>query len=78
MEECPISRSLWQLEETGIQIPPGEKGHYLIKDELAKNKGEQVWAFPLLSSDDLYDEEEYGEMLQKAAEEVLGNSIEIP
>ncbi|MCX5906600.1 MAG: hypothetical protein NTY64_05275 [Deltaproteobacteria bacterium] len=63
--------ALRQLEETGIQIHPGEKVHYLIKDGSAKNKEERVRAFPLLGADDLYDEEKYRELLDKAAEEVL-------
>jgi len=64
--------ALRQLEEAGIEIHPGEKVHYLLKDTAAKNKEERVRAFPLLSADDFYDEEKYRELLLKAAEEVLG------
>ena len=65
--------ALRQLEDSGIDIHPGEKVHYLIKDSWAKNKEERVRAYPLVSVDDFYDEEKYGELLCKAAEEVLGN-----
>jgi len=65
--------ALQQLEEMGIQIHPGEKVHYLIKDAAAKVKEERVRPFPLLSPDDLYDEEKYRELLLDAAEEVLKN-----
>jgi DNA polymerase-2 len=64
--------ALRQLEGLGIEIHPGEKVHYLIKDSEAKNKEERVRPFPLLSADDFYDEEKYRELLQKAAEEILG------
>jgi DNA polymerase elongation subunit (family B) len=67
------SLALRQLEESGIEIHPGEKIHYLIKDSWSKNKEERVRAFPLLSPDDFYDEEKYRELLEKAAEEVLGD-----
>ncbi len=63
--------ALRQLEEAGIEIHPGEKVHYLLKDARAKNKEERVRAFPFLSADDFYDEEKYRELLLKAAEEVL-------
>ncbi len=63
--------ALRQLEESGIEIHPGEKIHYLIKDSRSKIKEERVRAFPLVSPDDFYDEEKYGELLTKAAEEVL-------
>ena len=62
--------ALRQLEDAGIEIHPGEKVHYLIKDSGAKNKEERVRAYPFLSADDFYDEEKYRELLQKAAEEV--------
>ena len=38
----------------------------------AKNKEERVRAFPLLSADDLYDEEKYRELFIRATEELLG------
>jgi len=63
--------ALRQLEDSGIEIHPGEKVHYLIKDSEAKNKEERVRAYPLLSTDDFYDEEKYRELLQKAAEEII-------
>jgi DNA polymerase-2 len=65
--------ALRQLEGLGIEIHPGEKVHYLIKDSEAKNKEERVRPFPLLSADDFYDEEKYRELLQKAAEELIGS-----
>ena len=65
-----------QSKQWGIAIYPGEKVHYLIKDGSAKNKEERVRAFPLLSADDLYDEEKYRELLLKAAEEVFAGSVE--
>ncbi len=63
--------ALRQLEDSGIEIHPGEKVHYLIKDSKSKNKEERVRAYPFLSADDFYDEEKYRELLVKAAEEVL-------
>ena len=62
--------ALRQLEDAGIEIHPGEKVHYLIKDSGAKNKEERVRAYPLLNADDFYDKDKYRELLQKAAEEV--------
>ena len=62
--------ALRQLEEAGIEIHPGEKIHYLLKDAGAKNKEERVRAYPFLSADDFYDEKKYRELLEKAAEEV--------
>jgi DNA polymerase-2 len=64
--------ALRQLEDAGIEVHPGEKVHYLIKDSAAKNKEERVRAHPFLGADDFYDEEKYRELLLKAAEEVLG------
>ncbi len=66
--------ALRQLEDSGIEIHPGEKVHYLIKDSGAKNKEERVRPSPLLSADDFYDEEKYRELLLKAAEEVLDDA----
>jgi len=63
--------ALRQLEDAGIEIHPGEKVHYLIRDAEAKNKEDRVRAFPFVSADDFYDEEKYRELLLKAAEEVL-------
>ena len=65
--------ALRQLEESGIEIHPGEKIHYLIKDSRSKIKEERVRAYPLVSADDFYDEEKYGELLTNAAEEVLND-----
>ncbi len=69
--ENQTALALRQLEEVGIEIHPGEKVHYLIKDAGAKNKEERVRPFPMVGVDDLYDEEKYRELLDKAAEEVL-------
>jgi DNA polymerase II len=66
--------ALRQLEDAGIEIHPGEKVHYLIKDSGAKNKEERVRAYPFLSADDFYDEEKYRDLLLNAAEEVIGKS----
>jgi len=66
--------ALRQLEDAGIEIHPGEKVHYLIKDSGAKNKEERIRAFPLLSADGFYDEEKYRDLLLNAAEEVIGKS----
>jgi DNA polymerase-2 len=66
--------ALKQLDEAGIEIHPGEKVHYLIKDSASKNKEERVRAYPFLSANDDYDGEKYEELLQKAAEEVLGEN----
>jgi DNA polymerase-2 len=73
--ENQTALALRQLEEAGIQIHPGEKIHYLIKDAGAKRKEEKVRPFPLVGVDDFYDEEKYRELLEKAAEEVLGFSL---
>ena len=62
--------ALRQLDAAGIEIHPGEKVNYLIKDAEAKNKEERVRAHPFLSADDLYDEDKYRELLENAAEEV--------
>jgi DNA polymerase elongation subunit (family B) len=64
--------ALQQLDEAGIEIHPGEKVHYLMKDTGSKNKEDRVRAHPFVTADDFYDEEKYEELLQKAAEEVLG------
>ena len=60
-----------QLEDFGIPIHPGEKVKYVIKDALAKDKGERVRAFPLVGPDDTYDVKKYLELLTKATEEIL-------
>jgi len=62
--------ALRQLDEAGIEIHPGEKVHYLIKDSASKNKEERVRAYPFLGADDDYDEEKYREFLLDAAKEV--------
>jgi DNA polymerase elongation subunit (family B) len=66
------SLALKQLNAAGIEIHPGEKVHYLIKDSASKNKEDRVRAYPFVGADDDYDEEKYEELLQKAADEVLG------
>jgi DNA polymerase-2 len=63
--------ALQQLDEAGIEIHPGEKVQYLVKDASAKNKEDRVRAHPFVTGDDFYDEEKYEELLRKAAEEVL-------
>jgi len=63
--------ALQQLDEAGIEIHPGEKVHYLLRDADAKNKEDRVRAHPFVTADDFYDEEKYEELLRNAAEEVL-------
>jgi len=60
-----------QLEDAGIEIHPGEKVRYVIKDAECKDKAERVRPFPLVGPDDTYDVKKYQEMLVKATEEVL-------
>lgn len=60
-----------QLEDFGIEIHPGEKVGYVIRDAQSKNKSERVAPFPLVRPDDTYDVEKYQEMLVKATEEIL-------
>jgi len=60
-----------QLEDVGIEIHPGEKVRYMIKDAQSKNKSERVAPFPLVGPDDTYDVKKYLEMLVKATEEIL-------
>jgi len=64
------SLALKQLDEAGIEIHPGEKIHYLIRDSRSKNKEDRVRAYPFVGAGDDYDEEKYRELLEKAAEEV--------
>ena len=64
------SLALKQLDEAGIEIHPGEKIHYLIRDSRSKNKEARVRAYPFVGADDDYDEEKYRDFLEKAAEEV--------
>jgi DNA polymerase-2 len=64
--------ALQQLDEVGIEIHPGEKVQYLMKDTGSKNKEDRVRAHPFVTADDFYDEEKYEELLRNAAEEVLG------
>lgn len=60
-----------QLEDAGIEIHPGERVRYVIKDAQSKNKDEKVRPFPLVGPDDTYDVQKYLEMLLKATEEIL-------
>jgi DNA polymerase-2 len=60
-----------QLEDVGIEIHPGEKVRYVIKDAQSKDKSERVKPFPLVGPDDTYDVKKYLEMLVKATEEIL-------
>ena len=64
------SLALKQLDEAGIEIHPGEKIHYLIRDSRSKIKEDRVRAYPFVGADDDYDEEKYRDLLEKAAEEV--------
>jgi DNA polymerase-2 len=60
-----------QLEDAGIEIHPGEKVRYVIKDAESKDKAERVRPFPLVGPDDTYDVKKYLELLTKATEEIL-------
>jgi DNA polymerase elongation subunit (family B) len=60
-----------QLEDVGIEIHPGEKVRYIIKDAQSKDKAGRVKPFPLVGPDDTYDVKKYLEMLVKATEEIL-------
>lgn len=60
-----------QLEDAGIEIHPGEKVRYVIKDAQSKDKAERVKPFPLVGPDDTYDVKKYLELLVKATEEIL-------
>jgi DNA polymerase-2 len=60
-----------QLEDVGIEIHPGEKVRYVIKDAESKNRAERVKPFPLVGPDDTYDVKKYLELLVKATEEIL-------
>jgi DNA polymerase II len=60
-----------QLEDVGIEIHPGEKVRYVIKDAESKDKAERVKPFPLVGPDDTYDVKKYLELLVKATEEIL-------
>ncbi len=60
-----------QLDDLGIEIHPGEKVRYVIKNALSEDKEERVRPFPLVGPDDTYDVEKYTEMLLKATEELL-------
>jgi DNA polymerase-2 len=60
-----------ELEDVGIEIHPGEKVRYVIKNVLSKDKSERVKPFPLIGPDDTYDVKKYLELLVKATEEIL-------
>jgi DNA polymerase-2 len=60
-----------QLEDAGIEIHPGEKVRYLIKDAESKDKAERVRPFPLVGPNDTCDVKKYLELLVKATEELL-------
>jgi DNA polymerase-2 len=60
-----------QLEDVGIEIHPGEKVRYVVKDAQSKDKAERVKPFPLVGPDDTYDVKKYLELLVKATEEIL-------
>jgi DNA polymerase elongation subunit (family B) len=63
--------ALQQLDDAGIEIHPGEKVQYLMRDASSKNKEDRVRAHPFVTGEDFYDEEKYEELLRNAAEEVL-------
>jgi DNA polymerase-2 len=60
-----------ELEDVGIEIHPGEKVRYVIKDAQSKDKSRRVKPFPLIGPDDTYDVKKYLELLVKATEEIL-------
>ena len=64
--------ALQQLAEAGIEIHPGEKVQYLMRNTRSKNKADRVRAHPFVTAGDFYDEEKYEELLRNAAEEVRG------
>jgi DNA polymerase-2 len=66
-----IALAAQQLEDVGIDIHPGEKVRYVIKDAQSKVKSERVRPVPLLRPEDTCDVKKYLEMLVKATEEIL-------
>jgi DNA polymerase elongation subunit (family B) len=44
------SLALKQLNAAGIEIHPGERVHYLIKDSASKNKEDRVRAYPFVGA----------------------------
>jgi hypothetical protein len=55
----------------GIQLHPGERVRYLIRDARSPNADERVRAFPRLGPDDGFDVAQYQAMLLDAALELL-------
>jgi hypothetical protein len=55
----------------GINLHPGERVRYLIRDARTPNKEERVRAFPRLGPDDGFDVAQYQAMLLDAALELL-------
>jgi DNA polymerase-2 len=64
-------QALRQLQAVGIDLHPGERVRYLIRDAGAPNKEERVRAFPRLGPDDGFDLARYQAMLLDAALELL-------
>ena len=60
-----------QLEDVGVRIHPGERVPYVIRDARSRVKEDRVRAAPLVGPEDGYDEQQYTELLLKAAEELL-------
>jgi DNA polymerase elongation subunit (family B) len=69
--ENATAQALRQLRAVGIDLHPGERVHYLIRDARAPNKEERVRAFPRLGPDDGFDVAQYQAMLLDAALELL-------
>jgi DNA polymerase elongation subunit (family B) len=69
--ENATAQALRQLRAVGINLHPGERVRYLIRDAHSPNKEERVRAFPRLGPDDGFDVAQYQAMLVDAASELL-------
>ena len=69
--ENATAQALRQLRAVGINLHPGERVRYLIRDTRAPNKEERVRAFPRLGPDDGFDVAQYQAMLLDAVLELL-------
>jgi len=69
--ENATAQALRQLRAVGINLHPGERVRYLIRDAHSPNKEERVRAFPRLGPDDGFDVAQYQAMLVDAALELL-------
>jgi DNA polymerase-2 len=69
--ENATAQALRQLRAVGINLHPGERVRYLIRDAHTPNKEERVRAFPRLGPDDGFDVTQYQAMLLDAALELL-------